>query len=165
MYDYCFDCMMSICRRYEKDDDSAMDILNQAFIKVLKNLGGYESKYPLKPWLRKITLNVAIDKYRQKVRKREVFEDWDDETPYEDTNQGTLHGLEWVESDYLQHLLSSLKDAERTVFNLFAVDGFSHKEIGEMMEITERSSIRHLTNARRKLQEHLKSSEKGMKKA
>lgn len=165
MYDYCFDCMMSVCIRYEKDEDSAMEVLNLAFIKVLKNLPGYETKYPLKPWVRKITLNMAIDKYREKVRKREIFEEWDETGMEQEIHREEGQGLEWVESEYLQHLLAKLKETERTVFNLFAIDGYSHKEIGERLKMTERSSIRHLTNARRKLQEHFTTSEPGMKRA
>lgn len=163
LYDYCFDCMMSICLRYEKDRDLAMEILNAAFIKVLKTLNSYDASCPLKPWVRRITLNEAIDSFRKKQRRREVFEQ-DGEPEY--GRQMQMPGSEhWVESQYLQHLLHSLKENEKVVFNLFAIDGYSHKEIGEFLGITERSSIRHLTNARRKLQDQLAASEMRIKKA
>lgn len=167
MYDYCFDCMMSISLRYEKDRDRAMEILNASFIKILKKLDSYDSNYEFKPWVARVTLNEAIDRFRQKQRHREVFdENCSDEHMHHNNGQIELPGSEqWVESEYLQHLLHSLKKQEKVVFNLFAIDGFSHKEIAEKLGIAERSSIRHLTNARRKLQEQLAASELGTKKA
>lgn len=164
LYDYCFDPMMSICQRYEKDQDAAMDLLNQAFVKVLRKLETYQMELDLLPWVRKITANMAIDHYRKKTRAREIFDDNVAELEKEPASIGHV-SLHWVEEEFLEHLLTQLKEAERTVFNLFAMDGFSHKEIAESLGITERSSIRHLTNARRKLQYHLSIVEPGIKKA
>ncbi len=165
LYNQFFDVMMSICMRYCKDEDLAMETLNLAFMKVLKNLESYNSKYELKPWIAKITANEAIDAYRKKIRRREFIDENEDELENvsADFDSADSHG--WEEAEYLEHLMECLKDSEKMVFNLYAVDGFSHKEIGDMMGITERSSIRHLTNARRKLQERLPAPELGIKKA
>lgn len=165
LYNQVFDMMMGICMRYCKDENLAMETLNMAFLKVLKNLDSYDPEFDLKPWVARIAVNESIDAYRKKVRRREFIDDNEDEI---ENMAGNGHGgesLEWEESEYLQHLLEGLKDAEKVVFNLYAIDGYSHKEIGEMMGITERSSIRHLTNARRKLQEMIPAPELRIKKA
>lgn len=164
LYECCFDAMMAICMRYVKDRDTAMDVLNQAFIKVLKKLDSFEQDRELLPWVKRITANMAIDHYRQNSRRSEFV---NDNIPVleQEAKASDPFTDAWVEEEYLQHLLNQLKEVERTVFNLFAIDGFSHKEIAASLGITERSSIRHLTNARRKLQCQLSEMEPGIKKA
>ena len=151
--------------RYCKDGDLAMETLNLAFMKVLSNLESFDSKYELKPWIAKITVNEAIDAYRKKVRRREFIDENEDELENVSRRFDSGDSQGWEEAEYLEHLMECLKDSEKMVFNLYAIDGYSHKEIGDMMGITERSSIRHLTNARRKLQEKLPAPELGIKKA
>ena len=155
--------MMSICMRYEKDEEMALETLNLAFIKILKKLHTYEPKFPFDPWFKRITVNQAIDSYRKKVRRMELFETGVDDLE----NQSSTHeaDTEWVEKEYLEHILQSLKKVEQVVFNLYAVDGYSHKEIAETLDMSERSSIRHLASARRKLQEMLPNGEIGLRKA
>ena len=165
LYDYCFDSMMSICMRYEKDENRALEVLNGAFIKVLKNLHTYDTDLAFKPWCNRLTVNEAIDKYRQKTRRREIFDDDCEGLENFSSTESVPAEDHWEEAEYLQSLLEKLKESEKTVFNLFAIDGYSHKEIAAMLGITERSSIRHLTNARRKLQELLPKREFGIKKA
>ena len=157
--------MMGICMRYCKNEDLAMETLNMAFLKVLKNLDSYDSEFDLEPWIARITVNEAIDAYRKKVRRREFIDENEDEVENMAGHSQSNDSLEWEESEYLQHLLEGLKENEKVVFNLYAIDGYSHKEIGEMMGITERSSIRHLTNARRKLQEMIPAPEFRIRKA
>ena len=151
--------------RYENNENDALEVLNSAFIKVLQNLSSYDSDYPIIPWIRRVTVNVAIDRFRQKKRRRQIMENPGDGLE-QMSGYDTASGVEvWEESERLQHLLGFLKEAERTVFNLYAIDGYSHKEIAASMGLTERSSIRHLTNARRKLQSMLEGSEIRIKKA
>lgn len=165
LYDYCFDSMMGICMRYEKDETRALEVVNSAFIKVLKNLDSYDMDLAFKPWYNRLTINEAIDRYREKVRRRELFDQDSDELEKHSKTAEISQGDDWEQAEYLTELLSHLKEPERNVFNLFAIDGYSHKEIGAMLGITERSSIRHLTNARRKLQELLPQKEFGIRKA
>jgi RNA polymerase sigma-70 factor (ECF subfamily) len=165
LYDYCFDSMMGICMRYEKDETRALEVLNSAFIKVLKGLETFDTSLAFQPWCNRLTVNEAIDKYREKARRREVFDQNHEEL--ENCSYETDYQLnaDWEEAEYLQNLINKLKESEKTVFNLFAIDGYSHKEIAAVLGITERSSIRHLTNARKKLQEMLPQKEYGIKKA
>lgn len=165
LYDYCFDNMMSICVRYEKDQDDALEILSLAFIKVLKKLDTYNSEYPFTPWFKKITVNEAIDAYRRKKRRLEIFENEDENFENLKVVHSSTEDNSWIEAEYLEYLMDSLKESERTVFNLYAIDGYSHREIAETLSISERSSIRHLASARKKLQSLLANNESGIKKA
>ncbi len=165
LYDYCFDGMMGICMRYEKDETRALEVVNGAFIKVLKNLDSFDNSLAFKPWCNRLTVNEAIDKYREKTRRREIFDDDKEELENFSGSAESQATLDWEEAEYLHSLLNNLKESEKTVFNLFAIDGYSHKEIAAVLGITERSSIRHLTNARKKLQEMLPQKEFGTKKA
>ena len=165
LYNQLFDLMMGICMRYCKSEDLAMETLNMAFLKVLQSLGSFDTNYELKPWVARITVNEAIDAYRKKVRRRDFIDDNEEELENITAASVSYESNGWEEADYMEHLLDELKDSEKMVFSLYAIDGYSHKEIGEMMGITERSSIRHLTNARRKLQERLSAPELGIKKA
>lgn len=153
LYDHVFNYMMSICIRYEPDQEKAIEVLNNAFMKIITNLSSYEMRYPLLPWVKRITVNEAIDHYRKESRRLQVVSN-------EDLSESNESGAmadedDWVENEFLDHMLQSLKEEERAVFNLYVVDGYSHKEIAEMLEMSERSSIRHLGNARKKLQEML----------
>ncbi|MGB0176076.1 MAG: RNA polymerase sigma factor [Owenweeksia sp.] len=163
LYDYCFNPMMSICIRYERDEEMALEILNLAFIKVLKKLDTYEPKFPFDPWFKRITVNEAIDSYRRKARRMELFDNGVEDLENHGPEDGS--GMEWVEREYLEHILKKLKKIEQIVFNLYAVDGYSHKEIAEELDMSERSSIRHLASARRKLQDMLPKDEIGLRKA
>lgn len=164
LYEYCFDGMMSICIRYDKDQDQAMETLNLAFLKVLKSLDSYNSKLPFKPWYTRITINEAIDSYRKKMRRMQVIRN---EAVDENQNGTKTEYMdhEWIEDEYLESILQHLKESERTVFNLYAIDGYSHREISELLDISERSSIRHLGSAREKLQQMIKMKNTGIRKA
>jgi len=157
--------MMSIALRYSNDEDTATDIVNTAFIKVLGKLSTYDKGLPFKPWAQRITLNQALDRFRQKKRRNELMIEADDGWQQIEGSQQLPENTDWVEAEYLQSLINELKETEKTIFNLFAIDGYSHKEIGNMLGITERSSIRHLTNARRKLQQLILLEQPGVKKA
>ncbi len=165
LYDYCFDGMMSICMRYMRNEEMALEVLNTAFIKVLKNIESYDPEKDFKPWYSRITVNESIDRYRQQVRWREKFEYHEDEFESTSSYSDSDNSSDWEEAEYLESLLDKLKESEKTVFNMFAIDGYSHKEIAEMLEISERSSIRHLTNAREKLKGLLAKNEFGIRKA
>ena len=165
LYEYCFDQMMGICIRYEKDQDAALEILNLAFIKILKKLDTYNPEFPFTPWYKKIAVNEAIDAYRKKRRRLEVFDNDSEGIENLTVVHGGSEDADWIETEYLEHLMESLKEEERTVFNLYAIDGYSHREVAEKLGISERSSIRHLAGARKKLQSLLTNNEFGMKKA
>lgn len=150
-YSYC----AAICRRYLPNDEDVADVLNDGFLKVFTHIQKYDSTKPLKSWIARIMTNTAIDHYRMNLK----FSGHDDVSRYE-----SLGGDEVVSSvlDYkdLLVLVQGLSPAYRTVFNLYAIDGYSHDEIAKLLKISVGASKSNLFKARQKLQEQILASDK-----
>ncbi len=137
----------SICLRYSTDNESADEILNDSFLKVFNNLARYDNAHHFKTWLRSIVINTAIDYYRKS--QREV-----PRTEYEGNDTIDLHedAITKMSADEILSLVRKLSPAYRMVFTLYAIDGYSHKEIAEMLGIREGTSKSNLQDARHRLQ-------------
>lgn len=143
--------MMAVCMRYCKDRETAMDLLHDGFLKVFTHLDSYRGSGSLEGWIRRIMVNTSLEYLRH--RNDEGFQ-MDVEEAYGLTN-GEMGALERMETDELIRCIQQLPDAYRTVFNLFVVEGYSHKEIADTMHITESSSRVYLTRAKQQLQQLL----------
>ena len=144
---------MAICRRYALNDDDAADVLNNGFMKVFTNIEKYDPEKPFKAWLGKIITNTAIDHYRKSLK----FSNHDELSEHEDIG-GPAQVYEQIAYKDLLVLVQGLPPAYRTVFNLFAIDGYSHEEISELLNISVGTSKSNLFKARQKLQERLNSA-------
>ncbi len=144
--------MASICVRYTRNEHDAIEVLHNGFLKVYKNMSRFDSsKASLYTWIRTIMVNTAIDFLRQKPK-------W-----Y--TSHGELEKVEegGVEADAVQklsvqellRLVQNLPPATQTVFNLYVVEGYTHKEIGNLLGISDGTSKWHLSEARRLMQSYL----------
>lgn len=145
---------MGICLRYAKDRDTASEMLNMGYMKILKSLSTYKPEIPFKAWIRKIMVNTLIDEYRKNKREREKLtyvEQYYDSSDFSDVNEAVSR-MDF--SAILDHI-NALPEATRKVFNLYAIDGYSHKEIGELLGISEGTSKWHLNAARQKLKEQI----------
>ena len=145
---------MGICLRYAKDRDTASEMLNMGYMKILKSLSTYKPEIPFKAWIRKIMVNTLIDEYRKNKREREnltYVEQYYDSSDFSDVNEAVSR-MDF--SAILDHI-NALPEATRKVFNLYAIDGYSHKEIGELLGISEGTSKWHLNAARQKLKEQI----------
>lgn len=150
LYEEHYPKMIGVCLRYASNQDEALDILHEGFIKVFKNMHRYEPGTSLPSWIRRIMVNTAIDYYRKMVRRR--TEDLD--MAY---HVGT-NDADAISQMTEQEILRSIQDltpAYRAVFNLYVIEGYSHKEIAELLDITESTSRSNLVKARVKLQEAL----------
>jgi len=144
--------MLGVCLRYSNNQDDALDILHEGFIKVFGNIRKYQTGTSLSAWVRRIMVNTAIDYYRKNIRRRT-----------EDIEQA--HSLSNDEADAISRCsekeilvaIQQLTPAYRTVFNLYVVEGYSHKEVGELLNISESTSRSNLVKARTKLKEILTS--------
>jgi len=148
--------MMSICFRYCKDKHEAGSRLNLAFLKVLQNLEQFDQSGSFKGWVSKITLRSIIDEFRsqQKHYQNHVYNGQmtdDLQWPHEDMN----HIAEEINLDHLMAVVNQLSPMDKQVFNLFAIDGYGHKEIAVMLNISEGTSKWHVHEARKKLKETL----------
>lgn len=142
--------MFGICLRYAGSYDDAQDVLQEGFIKVFKNLSKFKKKGSLEGWIRRIFVNTAIEKYRERVYH----------IPMDNLAEGEMQGLNNHQPDMLHAkdilaFVQKLPTQYRLVFNLYALEGFSHKEIGEALDISESTSRSNLTRARLLLKEKL----------
>lgn len=153
LYRDCFPVLMAVCVRYRRDGQDAAAAVNHGFLKIIQHLDRYNPEAPFLAWIRRIMINVLIDDFRRekKWRMHTVFPD--------DTQPEAPHAaLDWNEAEqrlhveYLESLLRRLPPMTQKVFNLFAIDGFSHQEIGESLQISEGTSKWHVHQARSRLQ-------------
>lgn len=150
IYEEHYPKMMGLCMRYASNQDEALDILHEGFIKVFKNMHRYEPGTSLSSWIKRIMVNTAIDFYRKMVRRR--TEDIDTAYHLGAPDADALSQL--TEQEILQ-AIQDLSPAYRAVFNLYVIEGYSHKEIADMLDITDSTSRSNLVKARIKLQEAL----------
>lgn len=144
--------MLATCRRYIKDLHFAEDVMIEGFVKVFHNLHHFRSAGSFEGWIRRIMIREAIDFLRK--RQFVVF----DQEHYEFQNS-SYHSGDALELEQLEELIEQLPDGYRLVFVLYAIEGFKHSEIAQMLDITEGTSKSQLFKARRILQEQIKANE------
>ena len=152
LYEDHYPKMMGVCLRYAGSQDEALDILHEGFIKVFRNLNKYEPGTSLYSWIRRIMVNTAIDYYRKMVRRRTD----DIETAYS-VSSNDADALSQLSEQEILGAIQELSPAYRAVFNLYIIEGYSHKEIANLLGITESTSRSNLVKARIKLQAKLKA--------
>ena len=149
--------MMGVCMRYARDQDQAQDIVQTGFIKIFKKIEVYNFEGSLEGWIRRIMVNTAIDHIRKNKRDPFAIED---EARIEDVEGDDFFAYEREEETKLKaevamKAISRLSPAHRTVFNLYVIEGFTHKEIAEYLGISEGTSKSNLAKAKQKLREEL----------
>jgi RNA polymerase sigma-70 factor (ECF subfamily) len=139
--------MYGVCLRYATNTDDAQDLLQEGFIKVYRNLNKFRKEGSFEGWVRRVFVNTAIEHYRKKVNLNSIGEN--EELAMKDENTNALDQM--AEKDIIQ-LVQQLSPGYRSVFNLYVIEGFSHKEIGDMMGISEGTSKSQLARAKTILQ-------------
>lgn len=136
--------MMSICRRYTKNTEEAEEVLINGFVKIFKNISSYTGKGNFEGWMKRIIVNEALN-YQKQFKSK-----WDRVSLLErdtKTNSSTSD-----EAEDLLKMLQSLPTGYQTVFNLYAIEGYKHKEIAKMLNISENTSKSQLRKAKAMLQ-------------
>jgi RNA polymerase sigma factor (sigma-70 family) len=151
LYDRFAPQMMAVCCRYAKDRTEAQDILQEAFVKVFQHLGRYRDSGSLEGWIRRIVVNTAIDHLRRNKRQQQ-----DIELNETTLDVGVEDVLDHMEAAFLMELIQQLPEGYRAVFNLYAVEGYSHQEIAQQLEISEGTSRSQYVRARHQLQKLIK---------
>lgn len=151
--------MMTVCLRYASDRDTASELLQDSFIKVFEKLDKYVQTGSFEGWVKRIVVNTCIDYYR-KSKKDPIF--YDDDAAFKDSDEH----LEEVEIDdedvseintqTILKTISELSPQYRTIFNLFVIEEYSHREIAQMLNISEGTSKSNLAKAKLRLQVLLK---------
>ena len=143
--------MYAVCLRYASNAEEAEDILQEGFIKIFKKLGSYRGDGSFEGWIRRIFVNTAIEHFRRRRYLQPVTEK--EENTVEGKYLSILDDL--AEKDILE-LVRQLSPGYRTVFNMYVVEGYTHKEIGDMLGISEGTSKSQLSRAKVILQDMVK---------
>ena len=137
--------LYAVCLQYSGNDEEARDILQEGFIKIFDNLGHYKSEGSFEGWMRRIVVNTALEKYRSRFSLYRV--DDIDAIPEPDASPET-EDYSGLEAGDLLDIIRELPPKYRMVFNLYAIEGYSHKEISQMISISEGTSKSNLSRAR-----------------
>jgi len=135
--------MYGICLRYSENAEDANDVLQEGFIKVYKNLDKFRGDGSFEGWVRRIFINTSIEHYRKKVKLYNVSEV--QENTVEDTDLSALDSLAVKD---IMNIINELSPGYKQIFNLHVVEGYSHKEIADMLGITEGTSKSQLARAK-----------------
>lgn len=151
MYNHFAPKMYALCLRYAADTEDAKDILQEGFIAVFSKLPSFRGQGSLEGWIRRIMVNIAIDRYRDRIYHLSL----------DDIHENGLMAFDnlgpaSMEAKQILALIRDLPDQYRLVFNLYVIEGYSHREIGQMLSISESTSRSNLSRARGLLQERMK---------
>lgn len=141
-----------LCLKYSSSYEQAKDSLHDGFIKIFQNISKYNERGSFEGWMTRVIINNALREYQNKSIfikiEEEYFEELENEVESEE---------EELSFDFLMKLIQELPSQYRVVFNLFAMDGYSHKEISKMLNISEGTSKSNLARARKKLKENIEA--------
>lgn len=151
LYKHFYGYAMSIALRYAGTKDESREILNESFFKVFTRLEKYDVEKSFRGWLRRIVINTAIDYYR--ANKRYINST---EITVAEEKEYDFDIIERLTAEEILDLLQDLPTHYQMVFNLYELEGYSHKEIGKMLDIPEGTSRSNLTRAKQKLREMVK---------
>ncbi len=160
LYQRCFSVLMSVCMRYRRSEEEAASMVNMGFLKIVQNLGKYQEPVPFEAWIRRIMINTLIDDFRKNRKVNELMEnrdftDTDNDVGLVEFNTADLN----FDASELEAMIRKLPPMSRKVFNLYAIDGYNHKEIGDMLGISDGTSKWHLSFSRSKLKEMIERSQ------
>jgi RNA polymerase sigma-70 factor (ECF subfamily) len=144
--------MYGVCLRYAGNNEEAEDILQEGFIKVFNKIATYRGEGSFEGWIRRIFVNTAIEQFRKRIHLQPITEY--EENTYEGKYLSVLDSL--AEKDIIE-LIQKLSPGYRTVFNMYVIEGYTHKQIAEALGISEGTSKSQLSRARQIMQELIRS--------
>ena len=144
--------VFTLCRRYTDNADDAKDLMQESLIQALDKIATYKysGKGSLYGWISRIAINRALNQIRRKRWKTVSLDLREDSIP-----DPTEEEMSMIPQEKLLEWIAKLPDVRRAVFNLYCIDGYSHKEIGEMLGISEKGSAGMLAKARKQLKEEI----------
>ncbi len=144
---------MSVCVRYSKTKEEAVEILNDGFMKIFLRLGKYDPERSFKGWVRRIMINTAVDAYRQNLKHY-----YAEDISLQEPEVPIGNAVDQLNYEDLMRLVQQLTPGYRAVFNLYAIDGYTHEEIAELLNISVGTSKSNLFKARAYLQARIKKN-------
>lgn len=149
--------MLAICYRYCNDRDDAKDVMHEAFMKVYTNISKFKFNSSLETWVTRIMINTSIDFFKKKTKISRLFDNMKDGEEYNEEYEVDDPGPD-VSEEALLKLVDELPKGSRLVFNLYAIEGLGHKDIAQMLGISEGTSKSQLSRARELLKRALKEN-------
>lgn len=143
--------MYGLCLQYASNEDDAKDILQDGFVKVFQKIDQVKNPKAFPGWIRRVMINTALEKYRSQVLLQRI-----EESQYAEKEEVSEDVLDTLNAETLVDMIRDLSPKYRMVFNLYAIEGYSHKEISEILDISEGTSKSNLSRARVILQEKVK---------
>lgn len=157
LFEYLSPKMMTVCLRYLGNREEAEDVCQMSFVKLFKNIQDYNKDGSFEGWVRRIFVNTSLDQIRK--NKKTKFDSSLDDVEYKLENND--YTLEQMAAEDILKLVEEMPTGYRTVFNMFAIEGFSHKEIADRLEITENTSKSQFKRARTYLMKSLEKLQYG----
>jgi RNA polymerase sigma-70 factor (ECF subfamily) len=146
LYEEFYAYALSVCLRYANNREEASEILNDGFMKIFNSIKLFDLSKPFRPWLRRILINTAINRFHQNERNIQAAEI--EQAKHESDTENIISGISYQE---IIAMLQKLPPAYRTVFNLHVLEGYKHEEIANMLNITVGTSKSNLFKARESL--------------
>ena len=144
--------MFTVCMRYAAESNSAQDLLQEGFVKIFKNIEKFRGEGSFEGWIRRIFVNTCLEFVRKKANMYVVQDTETVKVEYHDEN-----ALQKLMKEDLMEMIQSLSTGYRTIFNLYVIEGYSHKEIAELLNVTEGTSKSQLARARYLLQKKVET--------
>lgn len=144
--------LLGVAMRYFRDKSKAEDVLQDGFIKIFKNIHKFRKIGSLEGWMRRIVVNTALDQIRKDKKSQNNIEL--DNTNFKIVQKSDIEGR--LQAEVLMDIIKQLPDGFRVVFNMYAIEGYSHKEIGKELGISENTSKSQYSRAKSALRDQLK---------
>lgn len=151
MYERFASQMRGVALRYVSNGAEADDILQETFIRVFEQLNTYRDQGMLGAWIRRITINTALQQYRKQQVRQKHHDHYEEEIPTYAVNDC----IQTLDLEAILEKIQALPEGYRVVFNLYAIEGFTHKEIGELLGINEGTSKSQYSRAKKLLQQQI----------
>ncbi len=161
LYEYCFKLLMPLCLRFHTSEEDARSSLNMAFLKIMKGLEGIDLEdINFVAWSKRITNNTLIDEYRKRKIQTDhyVSKETDRELDYHAVCSEN-EAVSDMGCEVILKMIHEIPETNAQVFNLYVIDGYTHREIGELLGMSEGTSKWHLSTARKLLREKIEKME------
>lgn len=160
LYEQYAKAMYNICMRLLPDEDQAKDVLQESFISVFSKFSSYNKESTIGAWIKKIVINKCIDSLKQNkksplVYKEEIEDEW-----IEDEDKDVIQWQDY-NINIIKKAIKELPEGYRTVFHLFVLEDYSHKEIGEFLNISESTSKSQYFKAKKRIQSYVNNNTNG----
>ncbi len=159
LYTHFYGYALGISLRYLNNRDDALEVVNDSFIKVFRSLDSFRNDQNFKPWLRKIVVNTALDRHRKDLKHANQLD-----LEHASAVSFAPQAVALLNARDILKLLDRLSNIQRTIFNLYEIDGYNHEEIGELLQISASASRVNLSRAKEKLRQAFQSENGEYKK-